>query len=112
MSEISDFDGIFRGNQFTYCLELKEMAMSTHQRVGECFEIEVGSFVKLAFYAGRGGCRAIFVVREIDNEPDNNLLNWWYITFEKMSQFASWNPQRRRGKHSWWSSHNNNYPKK
>jgi hypothetical protein len=35
---------------------------------------------------------SLFIVREIDNTSDRNLLNWWYITFERLATFASWIP--------------------
>lgn len=47
--------------------------------------------MKLAFYAAkRGNLHSIFVVREIDSPETRNVVNWWFITFDQMAQFASW----------------------
>lgn len=93
MSEMSDVDGIFWGNQYTYPVEIKEKTVGRDNKVGDFFGLDVGSFDKLAFYAAkRGNLHSVFVVREIDNPIERNLLNWWVITFEQMAQFASWNP--------------------
>jgi len=47
--------------------------------------------VKLAYYAAkRGNLHSLFVVREIDNEQDRNLVAWRYITFDQLAQYASW----------------------
>lgn len=93
MSEMSDVDGIFWGNQYTYPVEIKEKTVGKDNKVGDFFGLDVGPFVKLAFYAAkRGNLHSVFVVREIDNPLERNLLNWWIITFEQMAQFASWNP--------------------
>lgn len=93
MSEISDVDGIFWGNQYTYPVEIKEKTVASDNKVGAYFGLDVGPFVKLAFYAAkRGNLHSVFVVREIDNPMDRNLVEWWIITFEKMAQYASWNP--------------------
>lgn len=93
MSEMSDVDGIFWGNQYTYPVEIKEKTVGRDNKVGDFFGLDVGPFVKLAFYAAkRGNLHSVFVVREIDNPTERNLLNWWIITFEQMAQFASWNP--------------------
>lgn len=102
MSELSDVNGILRGRQFTYFLEIKEMIPAEDNRVGEYFRLELGSFIKLAFFAKRRNFHSIFVVREIDNPSDKNLVNWLYITFEKMAQFASWNPRGRGGENVPW----------
>jgi len=93
MAEISDIDGILWGNQYTYPLEIKEKTSAYDDQMGEYFGLDVGPFVKLAFYAARrGNLHSIFVVREIDNITDRNLVKWWYITFERLASFASWNP--------------------
>ncbi len=93
MSEMSDVDGIFWGNQYTYPVEIKEKTSAKDNKVGDYFGLDVGPFVKLAFYAAkRGNLHSVFVVREIDNPIERNLINWWIITFEQMAQFASWNP--------------------
>jgi hypothetical protein len=93
MSEMADVDGIFWGNQFTYPVEIKEKTPARDNKVGSYFGLDVGPFVKLAFYAAkRGNLHSVFVVREIDNPVDRDLVEWWIITFEQMAQFASWNP--------------------
>ncbi len=91
MSEMSDIDGIFWGQQYTYPLEIKEKTVASDSKVGHYFGIDVGPFVKLAFYAAKkGNLHSLFFVREIDNTVDRNLVNWWFITFDKLAQFASW----------------------
>lgn len=91
MAEISDIDGILWGNQFTYPLEIKEKTAATDRNMGDYFGLDVGPFVKLAFYAARRGqMHSLFVVREIDNTNDRNLVNWWFITFERLALYASW----------------------
>lgn len=90
-SEMSDIDGILWGEQFTYPIEIKEKTPAFEKKIGEYFGIDIGPFVKLAFYAAkRGNLHSLFVVREIDNTEDRNLVNWWYITFNKLAQYASW----------------------
>lgn len=92
--EISDVDGIFWGQQYTYPIEIKEKTQASDNRIGNYFGLDVGPFVKLAFYAAkRGNLHSIFIVREIDNTTERNLVNWWYITFEQLAAFASWNPR-------------------
>lgn len=91
MAEISDIDGILWGQQHTYPLEIKEKTPAEDRKLGEYFGLDVGPFVKLAFYAAkRGNLHSIFVVREIDNEEDRQLVEWRYITFEVLAQYASW----------------------
>lgn len=93
MSEISDIDGILWGKQFTYPLEIKEKTCGKDNQMGEYFGIDVGPFVKLAFYAAKqGNLHSIFVVREIKDEVTRELANWWYITFERLAQYAGWTP--------------------
>jgi hypothetical protein len=90
-SEISDIDGIFWGQQHTYPLEIKEKTPAPSKDLGPYFGLDVGPFVKLAFYAAkRGNLHSIFVVREIDSTETRNLVNWWFVTFDHMAQFASW----------------------
>jgi hypothetical protein len=86
-------DGIFWGQRFTYPLEIKEKTAAPDRHMGEFFGIDVGPFVKLAFYAARkGNLNSIFVVREIVDTTSRALKNWWFITFEQLAQYASWNP--------------------
>jgi len=93
-SEISDVDGIFWGQQFTYPLEIKEKTPADDRGLGQYFGIDVGPFVKLAFYAAkRGNLHSIFIVREIDNVQTRGLVNWWFIKYEQLAQYASWVPQ-------------------
>lgn len=94
MSEISDIDGIFWGNQFTYPLEIKEKTSAVDRNLGEYFGIDVGPFVKLAYYAAmRGNLHSLFVVREIEDTTSRALRQWWYIKFDQLARFASWNQQ-------------------
>jgi hypothetical protein len=59
--------------------------------MGPYFGLDVGPFVKLAFYAAkRGNLHSLYIVREIDNVEERNLVQWWFITFDHMAQFASW----------------------
>jgi hypothetical protein len=91
--EMSDIDGIFWGQQHTYPLEIKEKTVAHDKRLGDYFGIDVGPFVKLAFYAAKkGNLHSLYFVREIDNMEKRNLVQWWYITFDKMALFASWVP--------------------
>lgn len=91
MAEMSDVDGIFWGQQYTYPLEIKEKTAADDRALGQYFGLDLGPFVKLAFYAAkRGNLHSIFIVREIDTVEDRNLVAWWYITYEKLAQYASW----------------------
>jgi hypothetical protein len=93
LSEISDVDGIFWGQQFTYPLEIKEKAPGQSNRLGAFFGLDVGPFVKLAHYvARRGNLHSLFVVREIANLETRELVTWWFITFDQLARFASWVP--------------------
>src|SRR5437870_6832088 len=93
MSEISDVDGIFWGEQFTYPLEIKEKTPAPSKKLGPFFGLDVGPFVKLAYYvAKRGNLHSLFVVREIANLETRELVNWSFITFEQLARFASWFP--------------------
>jgi hypothetical protein len=92
--EISDVDGILWGKQYTYPVEIKEKTAATDKRVGNYFGIDVGPFVKLAYYAAKkGNLHSLFVVREISDVDSRQLVNWWAIKFDQMAQFASWNPR-------------------
>lgn len=94
MCEISDIDGIFWGEQYTYPIEIKEKTPAADRKLGEYFGLDLGPFVKLAYYAAKkGDLRSIFIVKEIDNTEERNLVRWLYITFGKLAQFASWIPQ-------------------
>lgn len=91
MSEMSDIDGIIWGDQHTYPIEIKEKTSAKDSKVGEYFGLDVGPFVKLAFYAAKkGNLHSLFFVREINNVTDRELVNWWFITFDTMAQYASW----------------------
>jgi hypothetical protein len=66
-------------------MEIKEKTAATTREMGEYFGLDVGPFTKLAFYAAkRGNFQSLFVVREIDNVNDRNLVNWLYKTFEDL----------------------------
>jgi hypothetical protein len=91
MAQIADIDGILWGEQFTYPLEIKEKTPAFDRGLGEFFGLDVGPFVKLAYFAARrGNLHALFVVREIDHAETRNLVDWWFITFERLALFASW----------------------
>lgn len=93
MCETSDIDGIFWGQQYTYPIEIKEKTCAEDKKLGEYFGLDVGPFVKLAFYAAkRGNLHSLFVVKEIDDPDDRNLVQWWFITFDTLAQYASWVP--------------------
>lgn len=94
LAEVSDIDGIFWGQWNTYPIEIKEKTPAPSKDLGLFFGLDVGPFVKLAFYAAkRGNLHSIYVVREIDNAQDRNLVQWWFITFDRLAQFASWVPR-------------------
>lgn len=91
LCEIADIDGILWGEQFTYPLEIKEKTVALDPRLGEYFGLDIGPFVKLAYYAARrGNLHSLFVVREIDDIESRSLVDWWFITFEHLASFASW----------------------
>ncbi|WP_429377639.1 hypothetical protein [Mucilaginibacter sp. UYCu711] len=93
MSEMSDIDGVLWGEQHTYPIEIKEKTVANDSKVGAYFGLDVGPFVKLAFYAAKkGNLHSLFFVREINNVNDRELVNWWFITFDTMAQYASWIP--------------------
>ena len=74
-SQISDVDGILWGERFTYPLEIKEKTAATDKVLGDYFGLDVGPFVKLAYFAARqGNLHSLFIVREIDNVEERN---WW-----------------------------------
>ena len=90
-SELSDIDGIFWGQQHTYPLEIKGKTAAVDSGLGAYFGLDIGPFVKLAFYAAkRGNLHSIFIVREIDSPESRNLVGWWMITFDRLAQYASW----------------------
>ncbi len=91
MAEMSDVDGIFWGQQYTYPLEIKEKTPAHDRAIGDFFGLDLGPFVKLAYYAAkRGNLHSIFIVREIDSVEERNLVSWWFITYEQLAQYASW----------------------
>jgi hypothetical protein len=94
MAEVSDVDGILWGNEKTYPLEIKEKTAASDSKLGEYFGIDVGPFVKLAFYAAkRGNLHSLFVVREITDTETRAIKQWWFIPFDRLAQYASWNQQ-------------------
>jgi hypothetical protein len=91
LAEISDLDGVFWGQQYTYPLEIKEKTCTHDARLGEFFGLDIGPFVKLAYYAAkRGNLHSLFIVREIGDPETRELVAWRYITFDRLAQFASW----------------------
>ena len=94
LSEISNIDGIFWGQRKAYLMQTREHVHEDSPDMGPFFGLHVGTFAKLAFYASkRGNLHSLYVVREIDNPHDRNLVNWLFITFDQLAQFASWIPQ-------------------
>lgn len=94
MAEISDVDGILWGSEKTYPLEIKEKTAASDSKLGDYFGIDVGPFVKLAYYAAkRGNLHSLFVVREIEDTTTRKLKQWWFIPFDRLAQYASWNQQ-------------------
>ena len=91
--ELSDVDGVFFGTRVAYPLEVKAKARAADPGgIGDYFGLDVGPFVKLAFYAAnRGTLSSIFVVKEVSG-PARTLVNWWYATFESIAKSASWVP--------------------
>lgn len=93
LSEIVDLDGVFWGKCHAYPIEIKEKAVAYDDLVGEFFGLDVGPFVKLTYYAAkRGNLHSMFVVREVSNDDARHELGWWFITFEDLASFASWQP--------------------
>jgi len=91
MNEMSDIDGILWGQQYTYPIEIKEKTAASDKKLGEWFGLDIGPFVKLAFYAAKkGNLHSLFFVREINNTEERALVRWWYIKFDTMAQYASW----------------------
>ena len=94
LAEISDVGAIFLGQKHTYPIEIKERIQSQSKDLGAFFGLDVGVFVNLTFYmAKRGNLHSLYVVREIDNTQDRNLVQWLFIGFDELAQFASWIPQ-------------------
>lgn len=94
LAEVSDVDGILWGNEKTYPLEIKEKTAATDKKLGDYFGIDVGPFVKLAYYAAkRGNLHSLFVVREIEDTGSRALKQWWFIPFDRLAEYASWNQQ-------------------
>ena len=92
MAEIADIDGLIWGNRHTYPVEIKEKTLARDKSVGEYFGLDIGPFVKLAFYAAKkGNLHSLFVVRQIDDTTSRQLVQWWHVRFDVLAQFASWN---------------------
>lgn len=96
LCEISDIDGIFWGQQNAYPIEIKEKTVANDNKIGDYFGLDLGPFTKLAFYTASrdGNLHSIFIVREINNTTDRELTQWWFITFERLSRYASWVPSQ------------------
>ena len=87
LAEDSDVDGIFWGDQFTYPIEIKEKTVANDGQLGDWFGLDVGPFVKLAYYAAkRGNLNSLFVVHEIDDEQTRNHVGWWFVRFEELAR--------------------------
>lgn len=94
LSEVADIHGILWSPRRAHVLEVAENTSAESADMGPFFGLDVGPFAKLAFYAAkRGNLHSLYVVREIDNPNDRNLVNWLFITFDQLAQFASWIPQ-------------------
>lgn len=92
-TQASDIDGVFWGERFSYPLEIKEKTVANNSNTGDYFGLDLGPFVKLTFFASkRGNLKSVFVVKEINNTTDRELVNWWFSTFENLAAFASWVP--------------------
>jgi hypothetical protein len=90
-AEVSDIDGVLWGQRHVYPLEIKEKTPANDRQLGDFFGLDIGPFVKLAYYAAKyGNMHSLFVVREIDNRESRGLVGWWFITFNKLAQYASW----------------------
>jgi len=93
IAEISDIDGVFWGRQYTYPIEIKEKTAATDSGMGEYFGLDLGPFVKLAYYAAKkGNLHSIFVVKEIENTETRRIRNWWFIRYDQIAQYGSWVP--------------------
>lgn len=91
LAEISDIDGVFWGQQYTYPIEIKEKTPAPDKKLGPYFGLDLGPFVKLAFYAAKkGNLHSLFVVKEINNVEARELVQWWFITYDTLAQYASW----------------------
>lgn len=94
MAETVDIDGLFWGRSKTYPIEIKEKTAAEDKVMGSFFGLDLGPFVKLAFYAAkRKDLDSIFVVREIADTNTRCHVEWWFIDYERLSQCASWVPQ-------------------
>ena len=93
-SEVSDIDGVLFGQRVTYPIEVKEKTAAKDGDMGEYFGLDVGPYVKLAYYAAQQGqMQSLFVVREIRDVEKREHVAWWFITFEDLARCASWNPR-------------------
>lgn len=94
IAEMSNIDGIFWGQHHTYVIEIEERAPDSSRDLETFFALRGGTFTNSSFLAKeRGTLHPIYVIREIDNERERNLVQWWFITFDQLAQFASWVPQ-------------------
>lgn len=92
--EVSDIDGVFWGQNKTYPVEIKEKTAGKSEDMGDYFGLDIGPFVKLAYFAAkRGQMHSLFVVHEIEDEVARQHRDWWFITFDRLALFASWNQQ-------------------
>jgi len=95
MMELSDLDRLIWGRRSVYPVEIKEKTpVLDDRRVGSWFGIDAGPFAKLAFFAATSATlNSLFVVREINNTQDRDLVNWWVIEFRDLARYVSWVPQ-------------------
>jgi len=93
MNEMSDIDAVFWGNGPVYPIEIKEKTpVTTDEKFGDWFGLDIGPFVKLSFYAAMDKTmQSLFVVHEIADTTSRAHVAWWIITFEQLAKAASWN---------------------
>jgi hypothetical protein len=94
MCELTDFDGIFFGGNRTYPVEVKVKSVAEDKSTGEYFGLDIGPFVKLAFFNVRDAALdGLFIVKETRSDEARTHAGWWMITFRRLAQVASWQPR-------------------
>lgn len=92
--ELTDFDGILFGKQKTYPIEIKEKSVGSDKATGDYFGLDLGPFVKLAFFNVRDThLEGIFIVHEVGDGPDRPHRAWWMAKFGDLARHASWQPR-------------------
>jgi len=88
-----DVDYFLFGAKYGMPIEIKEKTPASDETtIGRYFGIDVGPFVKLAFFLkdAAKAFDAIFAVREIDDEERRDLIAWKYITFRDVLDSMYW----------------------